>query len=148
MVVNHQTWWFNLKMLVKPSKMKEFAMENWGWTWLKHESCWFHDGQNWGWTIKHGIWEVSSTKFSCNQICRAYGDAFFQPFGSLVFQGLREWIYIYIYIIYNIYNENCLNGHFRNLNWSYLSYSLIWYFRFMKFPLVGPSVFLGFGGYG
>ena len=27
--------------------------------------------------------------------------------------------------IYNIYNENCLNGHFRNLNWSYLSYSLI-----------------------
>ena len=46
--------------------------------------------------------------------------------------------------IYNIYNENCLNGHFRNLNWSYLSYSLIWYFRFMKFPLVGPLSFSWF----
>ena len=78
---------------------------------------------------------------SCNQICRAYGDVFSAIWKSRVSRSSRMNIYI-IYI--NIYNENCLNGQFRNLNWSYLSYSLIWYFRFMKFPLVGPLSFSWF----
>ena len=81
---------------------------------------------------------------SCNQICRAYGDVFFSHLEVSCFKIFEnEYIYI-IYIYINIYNENCLNGQFRNLNWSYLSYSLIWYFRFMKFPLVGPLSFSWF----
>ena len=67
---------------------------------------------------------------------------------SRVSRSSRMNMYIYICVLYIKHIMKivsiCLNCPFRNLHWSYLSYSLIWYFRFMKFPLVGPLSFSWF----